>query len=130
MSEASKPGMRRRTFLRASAVVGSLAALAGMWQVVKHFASEATPKPDEPALARAIRKRLPSLHIPEATLAAFVNDHEKKHGRFKGKKVSHDTVQDFVLSTDFFPAADESRPLSYVIYYDPYSAPCRNPFRT
>jgi len=35
----------------------------------------------------------------------------------------------YLLSTDFFQnGADEQRAVTYVSFYDPYSAECRNPF--
>ena len=38
-------------------------------------------------------------------------------------------VSEFLLSSDFFRnAADETRPVRYVAYYNPYNLACANPF--
>ena len=38
-------------------------------------------------------------------------------------------VTKFLLSTNFFhEGADESKPVTYLSYYDPYKMPCQNPF--
>lgn len=37
-------------------------------------------------------------------------------------------VTNFLLSTDFFrKGADDTKPVKYLFYYDPYKAPCQNP---
>lgn len=37
-------------------------------------------------------------------------------------------VTNFLLSTNFFrEGADETKPVKYLFYYDPYKAPCQNP---
>ncbi len=37
-------------------------------------------------------------------------------------------VTNFLMSTDFFRnGADETKPVKYLFYYDPYAAPCQNP---
>ena len=38
-------------------------------------------------------------------------------------------VTQFLLSTNFFrEGADETKPVKYLYYYDPYKTPCQNPF--
>jgi hypothetical protein len=45
------------------------------------------------------------------------------------RRLESNVVSRYLLSTDFFEhGADESRPVSYVEFYDPYGTACRNPF--
>lgn len=44
------------------------------------------------------------------------------------RRMEDNVVTKFLMSTDFFArGADESRTLRYLSFYDPRSAPCRNP---
>ena len=45
------------------------------------------------------------------------------------RRLESNVVSRYLLSTDFFEhGADESRPVAYVEFHDPYSIACRNPF--
>ncbi|MBA3588014.1 hypothetical protein [Methylibium sp.] len=45
------------------------------------------------------------------------------------RRLEDNVVSLYLLSTDFFlGGADESRPVSYLSFYDPYASVCRNPF--
>lgn len=45
------------------------------------------------------------------------------------RRLEDSVVTKYLLSTDFFlHGADESRELSYLSFYEPHTAPCRNPF--
>jgi len=45
------------------------------------------------------------------------------------RRLESNVVSRYLLSTDFFEhGADESRPVMYVEFFDPYSIACRNPF--
>src|SRR4051812_1845325 len=45
------------------------------------------------------------------------------------RRLEDNVVSRYLLSTDFFQnGADEGQPVRYVAFYDPYAAPCRNPF--
>ncbi|MDM8568602.1 hypothetical protein QUF50_03630 [Thiotrichales bacterium HSG1] len=49
---------------------------------------------------------------------------------FTGKVRSFEEkiITDFLLSSNFFrEGADETKPVKYLFYYDPYQAPCQNP---
>ncbi len=81
-------------------------------------------------LGRVLRNHFSYLDFDDAVLAAFVRDHETKHGPFLPRPDQGPFTR-FLASTDFFQqGADESLPLRYVAYYDPYVSPCYNPFST
>lgn len=45
------------------------------------------------------------------------------------RRLEDNVVTKYLLSTDFFfHGADESREVKYLSFYDPATAPCRNPF--
>jgi hypothetical protein len=140
--EAQQPKPKRRTFLAMTiggAVVASGAAGLTWWASQDAEVLDAGEideiDPPEPmsetgqVLAKLLRKRLDMLELPETTIAKWVNQLEKHRKPWKGKKVSRKDLQNFLLSTDFFPAADESKPLRFVAYYDPYISVCYNPLR-
>ena len=126
----------RRAFLAFTAIGASLAAAAGgvTWWV-SHNGELVELEPPEPmsetgeALATQLRERLAMLEVPDATLAKWVNRFEQHNGPWKGRKPSRKDLQNFLLSTDFFPNADEGEPLRFVSYYDPYVSVCYNPLR-
>lgn len=111
--------MKRRTVLVAVAMLPFVAGTAYL------LARDKT----ESKLAAALRARLPSLKLPSETLEAFSRDYTNAGGRFRKKRANDALVQQFLLSTDFFPAANEARELSYVAFHDPQSGVCHNPFR-
>jgi len=45
------------------------------------------------------------------------------------RRLEDNVVTRYLLSTDFFiHSADESREVKYLSFYEPHTAPCRNPF--
>jgi hypothetical protein len=82
-----------------------------------------------------LRQKLDYLRLSDGALDTFARDFQAR-GDAQLKRLSTEnptefadelTVQ-FLLSTDFFlNGADESRPVSYRSYYDPYDG-CSNPF--
>lgn len=124
--------MKRRKVL-IGATVTTAAAVAGayLWKTQSDSLSKDVDDAptNEARLAQLLRDRLSMLMLPDATLEAFVQDHTHHEGEFKDKRLSSKVVQKFLLSTDFFPAANEAQELKYVAYHDPYLMPCRNPFR-
>lgn len=124
--------VKRRLLLQVGLLFGAVGATGALgWALRKDEGREAGAlRKEHSGLARKLRKRLPTLNIPDETLLAFVEAHETHAGPFKGRKVSRKLAEKFLLSTDFFPDADESRPLKWVAYYDPYVSVCRNPFRS
>ena len=61
-------------------------------------------------------------------LDSFVQDFEAVNGPWRPTSDTSPSML-FLASTDFFQTgADESRPLRYVAYFDPYRSPCYNPF--
>ena len=133
---------RRRGFLALTvigAVSSATAGAVGFWiRLRRSRRSAETELLAEPAeamsesgqrLAAGIREQLPALVIPPATLARWVNLHEQHEGPWPRQQPRRHTVERFLLSTDFFPAADESKPLVFVAYYDPYVTRCYNPLR-
>jgi hypothetical protein len=139
MTDAQQPKPdkpTRRSFLALTVAGATVAAAAGgvTWWV-KHRGELEELEPPEPMsetgqkLAQAIIERLDMLKVPEATVSKWVNRHEKHHGPWKGKKPSRKDLQNFLLSTDFFPDGDEGKTLRFVSYYDPYISVCYNPLR-
>lgn len=134
MTEQPKPNRRKFLALTAggAALVG---AGAGVSWWITHKGELVEAEPPEPMsetgeqLAQLIRKRLDMLDIPDATIAKWVNAYERNERPWSGDKVSRKDLQNFLLSTDLFPDGDESKPLAFVAYYDPYISVCYNPLR-
>lgn len=134
MTDQPKP--TRRAFLALSAIGATVAAAAGgvTWWVT-HNGEIEDIEPPEPlsetgeVLATQLRERLTMLELPDVTVAKWVNRYEQHVGPWKGRKPSRKDLQNFLLSTDFFPAGDEGKPLRFVSYYDPYVSVCYNPLR-
>jgi hypothetical protein len=126
----------RWSFLALTVGGATVAAAAGgvSWWV-KHRGELEELDPPEPmsetgaVLAQLIVERLDMLEVHEGAVSRWVNRYEQHHGPWKGKKVGRKDLQNFLLSTDFFPEADESKPLRFVAYYDPYISVCYNPLR-
>lgn len=133
MSEA-KPNRRKFLALTAggAALVG---ATSGITWWITHKGEQVELEPPEPMsetgekLAKLIRDRLDMLDIPDATIAKWVNAYERNEKPWSGDKVVRKDLQNFLLSTDLFPDGDESKPLKFVAYYDPYISVCYNPLR-
>jgi len=140
------PQPTRRTFLELTAAGAALAATGGIaWWVTQRGplrrvdldvpAQGELPEPPPPlsetgvALAAMLVDKLDTLKLPETTVARWVHRYEEHKGPWTRKKVSRKVLQNFLLSTDFFPAADEDKPLRFVAYYDPYISVCYNPLR-
>ncbi|PRQ04680.1 hypothetical protein ENSA5_05940 [Enhygromyxa salina] len=136
MTENSTAKPTRRTFL-AMTIGGAVVAggAAGLTWWIKDRGELDEIEPPEPmsetgeVLAGLLRERLDMLELPDATISKWVNRYEKHRKPWTRDKVSRKDLQNFLLSTDFFPAADESKPLRFVAYYDPYISVCYNPLR-
>jgi hypothetical protein len=122
--------MTRRRF------VVLLASLVGVFALAGTLALEPVLRY---LIARAVRRRLPSLrHTPES-LGRFASDYLSlrepgfvDHVRLAWELRSGTSprlAHRYLLSTDFFVnKADESRPIGYRSFYDPYVHPCYAPF--
>jgi hypothetical protein len=134
MTDQAKPN-RRKFLLFTAAGAAVVSASAGVTWWIVHSGELAELEPAEPMsetgeqLAKLIRARLDMLEIPDATIAKWVNAYEKHEKPWSGKQVSRKHLQNFLLSTDLFPNGDESKPLAFVAYYDPYISVCYNPLR-
>jgi hypothetical protein len=111
--------MKRKAFLVAAATLPFVGGAAYLALTGKR----------ESQLAAALRVRLPTLKLPSETLEAFSRDYADAGHHFRKKRAPDALVQQFLLSTDFFPAANELRELGYVAFYDPELGVCHNPFR-
>lgn len=129
------PPRSRRAFL--ALTVGGAAVAGGAAYLLRDRGELDPLDAPEPmseagrAFAALVRQKLPTLDIPEATLAHWVNRYERYVDASEphfGKPVL-ESIQGFLMSTDFFPACDESEPLRFVAYYDPYVSVCYNPLR-
>jgi hypothetical protein len=137
----------RRTFLGLTAAGATFATAAGAIGWVSHagllerIALEVPPQPELPEppkplsetgvqLAALLVETLDTLSLPELTVAQWVNRYEAHRGPWKRRRaLPRKVLQNFLMSTDFFPAADERKPLRFVAYYDPYISVCYNPLR-
>lgn len=137
MSESPPQNQKRRTFL-ALTIGGAavVAAAAGVSYLIREPGERDEIEPPEPMsetgqkLAAGIRERLGDmLDIPDATIAKWVNAYEQHERPWSGKQPSRKDLQNFLLSTDLWPDGDESKPLKFVAYYDPYISVCYNPLR-
>lgn len=79
-------------------------------------------------LHRAIREHFAYLSIDDQVIEAFAGDLGRHQGPWNSETSPRPYTR-FLASTDFFQnGADESRPLRYVAFYDPYVSACYNPF--
>ena len=76
------------------------------------------------SVEQRVRSHFDYLILPEDDLRAYADAHREQ---FDPGDWDDMFYQRFLLSTDFFPDADESRPVRFVRYYDPYVSPCWNP---
>lgn len=79
-------------------------------------------------LHRALRTHFDYLSVDDSVIESFAADLVRNQGPWS-PETSPRPFTRFLASTDFFQnGADESRPLRYVSYYDPYVSTCYNPF--
>lgn len=98
-------------------------------------------------LVSTIRTKLSYLKLEDGAPEAFARDFDADYGPFhvsllqkllgqQGVKTQvgaedfdNIVVSRFLLSTDFFRnGSDESKPVRYLAYFDPYTGACGNPF--
>lgn len=124
---------RRAVLLGAAAVGAATASGAALLlrqpeHVRRVIDPDASREERAAALGPHLRAALPFLILPDATIDAFVDAwsgfERPPDTPEKLRKVRHT----FLLSTSFFQTgADESKPLQFIAYYDPYRTPCYNP---
>jgi hypothetical protein len=141
--------MSRRRFLISLAALTVLVGAGGRTFWLKL-------QPASALIAAALRRHLEDLIVSREDVHRFAVDHarhispkerfalgvlaplaplyvhiETLAKAFAGKRLrrfEEAVVTNFLLGTDFFgPAADESRPIRYLGYPDPYVRPCGNP---
>lgn len=127
----------------------ALSASLGGYAAFKWFFGD----PTEVTLA-ILRRRVGYLNVSSATLERFALDYAAWKGRRKQlaqlsvlalplrvgtpydflgttsalRRLEDSVVSQFLLSTDFFfNDADTTRPVTYLSFYEPMSAVCRNP---
>ena len=127
VSKMQWPKIGRRPLLR-----GMLAGIAGGFGLswLTSCSGEEASQPIRPTseLVGALREHFHYLHFDDAVAEAFEHDFERVFGAWQpGTSAKLNTR--FLASTDFFQTgADESRPLQYAQFFDPYISPCYNPF--
>jgi hypothetical protein len=137
----------RRTFLATSLGTGVL-ALVGAYRWRKRAA------PD--LIIAILTRRVGYLHVDPETFTSFAQMYVARRQRSQRqltdvsvlagplrywspyswlaqghayRRLEDSVVSHYLLSTDFFQhGADESRPVTYVAFYDPATTVCRNPF--
>lgn len=80
-------------------------------------------------LAERIRRHFHYLDLDPDGVNAFVGRYEAQKGEVSFFTPPEPQVfQHYLLSTDFFQhAADESRTVQFIAFFDPYLSPCWNP---
>jgi hypothetical protein len=85
----------------------------------------------EQPLARAIARHYDYLELEPGAAERFARDHEAWRAAGGGPEPIDQVFTRFLLSTDFFlHRGAGARPVRYLRFYDPYLAPCTNPFRS
>jgi hypothetical protein len=79
--------------------------------------------------ADRIRREFHYLRFEDDAPERYVREYERHRGPISSFQHPADDFFDrFLLSTDFFlNDADESRPVRFVLFFDPYISPCWNP---
>ena len=136
MKQARTERLTRRRLVQWLAAIGGrvlsvrLIGFAGSGLAVSSCAEDEAASPAHPTseLHHAIREHFTYLSIDDAVVNAFEKDLTRHHGAWSASKSPRPFTR-FLASTDFFQnGGDESRPLTYVSYYDPYVSTCYNPF--
>jgi hypothetical protein len=125
--------MTRRTFL--GVVISCAAASAAGWQFWRESLTRSVSRGRERILALALspeqrlRAHFPYLQLEPDGVRQYLADYRRHRQPLSGRSpLPEDFYTQYLLSTDFFRwGADESRPVHYVAFADPYVSPCRNP---
>ncbi len=130
MNRFLDPGLTRRRLLRFAGILGGGLFVSGGCRGTEETtrADVAPAGAREPTLHRAIREHFVYLSVGDQVIDAFAKDLRRNQGPWN-PETSPRPFTRFLASTDFFQnGADETRPLRYVTYYDPYVSTCYNPF--
>ncbi len=150
-----KPKMSRRAFI-ISSTVGIFAVATGVWTIKSGYLN--THDRMTKTIFAVFEKRLSYLKLDKTQVMTFIKDfitHPKNQGYLpkirrlsffyplyahtnllektsvasKIRSFEERIVTKFLFSTNFFrEGADETKPVKYLSYYDPYKMPCQNPF--
>jgi hypothetical protein len=104
-------------------------------KIVTENVSLALEDPNIAAIVNILREKINYLYLSEADLVAFAQDFKSKAGQKllellenNSEQLEYEATTQFLMSTDFFwNGADETRPVKYLVYYDPYKG-CTSPF--
>ncbi len=130
MNQTLDSNMTRRRLLHYIGMLGGgLLAGTGCQETEERSLGEGAGVPNSGrSLHDAIREHFAYLSIDEQVVDAFARDLTEHQGPWN-PDTSPRPFTRFLASTDFFQqGADETRPLRYVVYYDPYVSACYNPF--
>jgi len=126
--------MKRRIFLgglfAGLAGVGALGVL-GPRRVYRAFRRrwQAWFAPEEDEIVSALTAALPHLRFPPVVAQEFVRVWRAARQPTLLLPLPESVVVRFLLSTDFVQhQGNPGRELVFTIFYDPYQAPCYNPF--
>jgi hypothetical protein len=141
-SLAGRPPTRRRFLLLTAAGAAAASGAAGVFAWVSRRYQGATAKAEqlhrrviraiyaEQPLAQAIARHYDYLELEPGAAERFARDHEAwREGGGRPEPIDQVFIR-FLLSTDFFlHSGAVARPVRYLHFYDPYLAPCANPFQ-
>jgi hypothetical protein len=136
-----RPPSRRRFLLLTATGAAAASGTAGVFAWVTRGSHGATAKVEhlyrralsaiyeEQPLAQAVARHFDYLHLEPGAPERFARDHEAWRAAGGRPEPIDWAFTRFLLSTDFFPRGDVARPVRYLRFYDPYLAPCSNPFQ-
>jgi len=121
--------LTRRRLLRFFGVLGGGLLLGGGCEREDRARNGVVTQPGiDRRLQRAIREHFAYLTIDDPVIEAFARDLARHQGPWN-PETSPRPYTRFLASTDFFQnSGNETRPLAYVAFYDPYVSSCYNPF--
>jgi hypothetical protein len=139
---AGRPPTRRRFLLTAAGAAAAFGG-TGVFAWVTRRYQGATAKAEqlhrrviraiyaEQPLAQAITRHYDYLELEPGAAERFARDHEAWRAAGGGPEPIDQVFTRFLLSTDFFlHRGAAARPVRYLRFYDPYLAPCANPFQS
>jgi hypothetical protein len=128
-----RPLLSRRNLLIASAlgVTGAAGAQYVARPMLRPYYQRYLLNQHKNRLINFLTAQTQGLKIDPADIAKYVDEHFKFAGSpyYNRYATEEKILVNFMLSTDFFfNGSDETKPIKYLGYNDPYLRPCYDPF--